>query len=101
MFSPVAKAKPGSRIEKEATKWAEEQGWFSFKIEKANKRGVPDRFYSRIHPATFRTQVVFVEFKGPRETVSEQQKRRIKDLSKSGVSAWVCRDLTDFKFRMQ
>lgn len=100
MFSPVAKIKPGSRVEKEATKWAEERGWFSFKIEKANKRGVPDRYYSRIHPESFRTQVVFVEFKGPRETVSEQQERRIKDLIKSGVSAWVCRDLAEFKKRM-
>ena len=93
---PDSKGRPlGSEIEKGATKWAKEQGWFSFKVAMTNKRGVPDRFYSRNGKA------VFVEFKGAFEVVSEPQKRRIREIVASGLDAWVCRDLADFKWRMR
>lgn len=91
----VTRAKPGSVVEKAATKWAEEQGWFSFKIERANKRGIPDRFYAR------KGVVVFVEFKGPREVIRPAQERRIAELVSQRIVAWVCRDLETFKERMK
>lgn len=91
-FGP--RVKPGSKIEKDATSWAEKQGWWSIKIAKTNKRGVPDRFYMKDG------NPVFVEFKGPRETVKEQQKRRIAEIIKAGGEAWACRSLTYFKARM-
>jgi hypothetical protein len=82
-------------------KWAENQGWFSFKVAKSNKRGVPDRFFARDDELfNGRRRVVLVEFKGPKELVKEQQQRRIKELRKAGVEAWVCRSEIDFKKRM-
>lgn len=95
MIARAYVSKPGSVLEKKATEWAEKQGWFSFKIEKANKRGIPDRFYARDG------KVVLVEFKGPREAVRPAQERRIAELISQGIVAWICRDMESFQERMK
>jgi hypothetical protein len=85
----------GSVIEKKATKWAEDQGWWSYKVASSNKNGIPDRVYLRDG------KWVLVEFKGPVEVVSGPQERRIGEIVTHGGIAWVCRDLGTFMQRMR
>lgn len=94
MILPATRSKPGSAVEKKATEWAVDQGWWSYKVERANKRGIPDRVYLR------NGKWVLVEFKGPREAVRPAQEKRIAEIVSNGGQAWVCRDLETFKQRM-
>lgn len=93
-FTWTQRVKPGSVLEKEATTWAERNGWFSFKVEKTSKRGIPDRYYLK------NGRTVLVEFKGPRETIKPQQEKRMKDIVAHGGEAWVCRSIEYFQIRM-
>ena len=70
-------------IEQPASAYAESRGWFEFKIEKASKRAIPDRFYAR------KGVVILVEYKRPGEVPSRQQQRRINELRQAGVTVHV------------
>jgi len=94
MFKPFVKAKLGSKVEKDAVEWAEENGWHAIKIAKTSIRGYPDRLFVK------RGKHVWVEFKGPKEPLLKNQEERIKDLTEAGADVFVCRDLATFKWRM-
>lgn len=72
-----------SAIEKDCVEWAEDRGWFEFKIMRANKKGIPDRFFANDG------RVVFVEFKRLGKIARVQQARRIRELKEHGVEAYV------------
>jgi len=81
-----------SDLERAAMQYAEKRGWFEFKIEKASKGGLPDRFLSR-----FDRGVILVEFKRDGEEPSAQQLKRHKELRDHGVTVKVFDNLTAFK----
>lgn len=70
-------------IERPASAYAELRGWFEAKIERASKRGFPDRFYARDG------RIVLVEYKAPGEKPTPQQIRRHQELREHGVEVHV------------
>lgn len=72
-----------SKIEREASQYAESRGWTQIKIMKASKRGFPDRMYAR------KGVIVFVEFKKPGEVETKQQARRHDELRSEGFTVYV------------
>lgn len=80
-------------IERPASAFATLRGWFQIKIERASKRGFPDRFYARggkdCCPRCGRGRVVLVEYKAPGEQPSEQQRLRHAELRAAGVEVHV------------
>lgn len=76
-------------IERPACEFAERRGWFEFKIEKASKNGIPDRFLAR------RGRVILVEFKAPLEEPSKQQLKRHRELRAHGVEVFVIDNLPE------
>jgi hypothetical protein len=76
-------------IERPASQYAQRRGWFEIKIERASRRGFPDRFYAR------RGRVVLVEYKAPGEPPSGQQAIRHRELRDAGVEVFVIDNLDD------
>lgn len=78
-------------IERPACSFAESKGWFQFKIEKASKNGIPDRFFAR------NSLIILIEFKRPGEEPNAQQQKRHRELRKQGVPVFVVDNLDEAK----
>lgn len=78
-------------IERPASEFAELRGWFEFKIMRASKKAIPDRFYAR------NGRVVLVEYKRPNEEPNRQQLKRHKELRDHGVEVHVFDNLEEAK----
>jgi len=78
-------------IERPACEFAESRGWFQFKIEKASKNGIPDRFFAR------NGLIILIEFKRPGEEPNAQQQKRHRELRKQGVPVFVVDNLDEAK----
>ena len=76
-------------IERPACKFAESRGWFQFKIEKASKGAIPDRFLAR------KGRIILIEFKAPNKEPETQQFKRHKELRAHGVEVFVVDNLDD------
>lgn len=74
-------------IERPASTYAQTRGWFEFKIEKANKNGIPDRCYIRDG------RVVFVEYKAPGKVPTKQQLLRHQQMRDAGAEVIVIDNL--------
>lgn len=73
-----------SDIEKRVRTWAEAHGWWQFKIMRASKRGVPDRFFVR------RGRVVFIEMKRDGKEPTLQQQIRMAEMRAHGLEVYWC-----------
>ena len=71
-------------IEAKVTRHAEGLGWRARKVAYVGRRGAPDRWFKR--PVA---QLVIVEFKDPRGTLSPHQRREIAWLQGCGFEAHV------------
>ena len=74
-------------IERPACNFAESRGWFQFKIEKASKGGIPDRFLAR------QGRIILIEFKAPNKEPKSQQVIRHRELREHGVEVFVVDNL--------
>lgn len=72
-----------SKLEKDSGEFAESRGWWQFKIMKASKNGVPDRYYAR------RGRSIFVEYKKEDKPPTAQQLKRHKDMRDHGIEVFV------------
>lgn len=84
--------------EGDCVEWAEDRGWLSYKIEKANKRGLPDRIFIRFKEGAKRT--VWWEFKQVGKEPTEQQKLRHAELREQGHEVYWSDNRQDFYDRM-
>lgn len=80
-----------SKIEREATQWAEAAGWVVYKFVSPGTSGVPDRIYIKDGA------VVFGEWKRPGEEPNAQQAFRIKEMKKHGANVFWWDNLADFR----
>ena len=78
----------GSKVEKEVCAYAERLGFMSIKFKDLCRAGGPDRlFISKMG------NIMFVEFKGKTERVSDRQSAYIEDLADHCVTVNVVRDV--------
>lgn len=80
-----------SLIEKNATKWAKDNGWLSYKFTSPGCMSVPDRIYMK------EGRIIFVEFKAPGKQPSKLQGRTIERMRNAGCTVLVIDDIEDFK----
>ncbi len=75
-----------SDIEKRAVERAKRRGWIAIKIGGfgINKRGWPDRLF------VWKAIYVWIEFKAAGGELTENQKRRHKELRAQNVSVFTC-----------
>lgn len=73
-----------SDLEEKAMAYAVRRGWYEIKIEKASRKGFPDRFLAR------KGRVILIEFKKPGEveSTSRNQKKEHRDLAAHGVEVF-------------
>jgi hypothetical protein len=70
----------------------ESRGYYSLKLIKTNKNGIPDCIFIK------QDDVVFIEVKRPEGKLSKLQEYRIKELNQKGIRAEVWTDFeTNFK----
>lgn len=74
-------------IEREVTKWAEEQGFYARKLMFISQRGAPDRLY-----ITPNGDILFVEFKRRTGKLSPSQREFRTLARKRGLKHYVFRD---------
>lgn len=79
-----------SALEKDCVGWAKDHGWFEFKIMRANKKGIPDRFFAKD------ARPIFVEFKRLGKEARVQQERHIRELREQGIECFVIDNREDF-----
>lgn len=78
-------------IEKNCVKWAESQGWLSYKFVSPSNRGVPDRIFLRDG------KTVFVEFKKPGGETSALQVRQIEKIKSYDFKVFIIDNLRSFQ----
>ena len=83
--------KSESAIQSDITKYLESNGFFVFKIQSANKRGIPDVFAKRMNA------VYFFEIKTPTGKLSKLQEYSINILNTPHIIAHVVRSVDDVK----
>lgn len=81
-----------SDIEGTVRLYAKSKGWYVRKFKSPNQRSVPDRIM--ISPAG---QVLFVEFKAPRKTATENQERELQRLRDVKQLTYVIDNVADGK----
>lgn len=79
-----------SKIEKDCSEWAKQNGWLGFKFSSPNHKGVPDRLYIK------GGLTVYVEFKAPGKKPTKLQERVIARMRKHGAIVHVIDNLGDF-----
>jgi Holliday junction resolvase len=73
----------------------EATGWYSIKLIKTNKNGIPDIVAVR------EDRTLFIEVKSVKGVISPLQKHRIKELNDIGVPAIVLREGEEFKSKIK
>jgi len=74
-----------SDIETAVCEYAEERGYLQRKLNWADRRGAPDRFFAHpLAPVPF-----MIEFKAPGEHVRPDQCREIRKLRDAGVTVYI------------
>jgi Holliday junction resolvase len=77
-----------SQIQSKKIKELEAQGYYVIKLIKTNKNGIPD-----LIAIPKESDVLFIEVKGPKGTVSPLQEFRMEELKKHGVKTEIYKPL--------
>jgi len=97
-------AGPEATIERECRAHAQGLQCRLEKIRFSNRRGCPDRLLLVPRgdpPGSAPPFVAFVEFKGPRGSLSPMQEVVNRELRQTGVEVWVIDDVNEFKHRLE
>jgi hypothetical protein len=78
-----------SAVERRVVEWAEAHDWWTIKLMRCNKRGVPDRLFCR------RGRVVFIEMKRDGKEPSLQQHIRMAEIRAQQVEVYWCDSAED------
>jgi hypothetical protein len=81
-----------SQIEKECSDIAEINGWFTIKLMRCNKNGVPDRIYHK-NGVTF-----YVEFKTPIGRLSADQRIIAQELKNRQIPVFFINSVHHFRY---
>jgi Holliday junction resolvase len=77
-----------SQIQSKKIKELEAQGYYVIKLIKTNKNGIPD-----LIAIPKESDVLFIEVKGPKGTVSPLQEFRMEELKKHGIKTEIYKPL--------
>jgi Holliday junction resolvase len=83
-----------SKFQTDIIKYLEASGWYSIKLIKTNKNGIPDIVAVR------EDRTLFIEVKSVKGVISPLQKHRLKELNDIGVPAIVLREGEEFKSKI-
>lgn len=78
-------------VEIPSVKWAESNGWRSYKVKFLDKRGAPDRLFCKV------PRKVFIEFKIVNKEPTAQQRKRGRELSADGFEVYWCDNIIDVR----
>lgn len=82
---------PEARVERKCVELAEKAGWTVDKIRFLNRRGCPDRMFSKDG------RIVFIEFKAPGKEPAPHQTLVIWEMQENGLEVHVIDNVQQFR----